>query len=217
MDQGALFWRLYLAAPLLGLLWLAESRIPLVLGRTDRARHALRNLAFPAVNFLPLALIFSILTVAVAEVGEQGGWGLFRQLNWPSWLEATLALFLCDGWMYLWHRANHRIPFLWRFHSVHHSDRELDATSAFRFHIGEVALAALLRLGVITLVGIGIEQVILYELVLLPIILFHHSNLSLPEPLDRCLRVLIVTPRMHHLHHSPLRTETDSNYSSVFS
>ena len=217
MDSGVLFWRPLIAAPLLALLWLLESRVPLVVGRAARPRHALRNLAFPAANFLPLALVFSTLTVWAAALGEQRGWGLFRQLEWPTGIEATLALLLCDGWMYLWHRANHRIPFLWRFHSVHHSDRELDATSAFRFHMGEVVMAAFLRLGVITVVGVGIGQVILYEVVLLPVILLHHSNLSLPEGLDRWLRVLIVTPRMHHVHHSPIRAETDSNYSSVFS
>jgi sterol desaturase/sphingolipid hydroxylase (fatty acid hydroxylase superfamily) len=122
-----------------------------------------------------------------------------------------------DAWMYGWHRANHRIPLLWRFHRVHHSDPRLDVTTAARFHIGEIALSSTLRLAVFPLLGVALWQALLYEALLLPIIQFHHSNVALPERWDRLLRWVIVTPNMHRVHHSRFQPETDSNYSSIFS
>jgi sterol desaturase/sphingolipid hydroxylase (fatty acid hydroxylase superfamily) len=105
----------------------------------------------------------------------------------------------------------------WRFHAVHHADAELDATSGIRFHSVEIALSSLARLILLPLIGITVPQVILYEAVSLPIILFQHSNIRLPGPIDRWLRVVIVTPWMHWVHHSQWQPETDSNYSSVLS
>jgi sterol desaturase/sphingolipid hydroxylase (fatty acid hydroxylase superfamily) len=127
------------------------------------------------------------------------------------------AVVLMDGWMYLWHRLNHRLPWLWRFHAVHHADAEMDATSAVRFHTGEIALSSVARLAVLPLLGLSVGQVLLYEALLLPVILFHHSNVRVPAALDRVLRLVIVTPWMHWVHHSEWRPETDSNFSSVLS
>jgi sterol desaturase/sphingolipid hydroxylase (fatty acid hydroxylase superfamily) len=119
--------------------------------------------------------------------------------------------------MYLWHRANHAIPFLWRFHRMHHSDPAVDVTTALRFHVGEITLSSTLRLAVIPLLGLRLGEVILYETLLLPVIAFHHSNVALPEKWDRRLRAVIVSPNMHRVHHSDWQPETDSNFSSIFS
>ena len=119
--------------------------------------------------------------------------------------------------MYLWHRANHRILFLWRFHRMHHSDPQMDVTTALRFHTGELVFSSLLRFAVVPLLGMNLWQLIFYEILLLPIIQFHHSNVNLPESWDRCLRTIIVTPNIHRVHHSRWQPETDSNYSSIFS
>lgn len=132
-------------------------------------------------------------------------------------MRTLVALVLIDAWMHCWHRANHELSFLWRLHRTHHTDRDLDASSAFRFHPGEVLLSGLLRLGVIGVTGVGMGHLLLYEAILIPVILVHHGNIRLPGLLERGLRWMIVTPGMHHLHHLRVPEETDSNYSSVFS
>jgi sterol desaturase/sphingolipid hydroxylase (fatty acid hydroxylase superfamily) len=127
-----------------------------------------------------------------------------------------LVILAFDLWMYLWHRANHRIPFLWRFHRMHHSDPEMDASTGLRFHPGEQLLSGMARLLVIPVLGVSITQLAVYEALLLPVILFHHSNVAIPDWMDRGLRALVVTPAMHRVHHSRWQPETDSNYGSVF-
>jgi sterol desaturase/sphingolipid hydroxylase (fatty acid hydroxylase superfamily) len=118
--------------------------------------------------------------------------------------------------MYLWHRANHAIPFLWRFHRMHHSDTEMDVTTATRFHLGEHVGASTLRAGLIPLLGFEVWELIIYDTLLIAVTMLHHANISLGR-CDRWLRWLIVTPDMHKVHHSSWRPETDSNYSTVFS
>jgi len=128
----------------------------------------------------------------------------------------VLALVLLDCWMYLWHRANHMIPFLWRFHRMHHSDRHMDVTTATRFHLGEHVGASLLRLGLIPLLGLEVWNLVVYDTLVIAVTQFHHADISIGR-WDRWLRWLIVTPYMHKVHHSDWRPETDSNYSTVLS
>jgi sterol desaturase/sphingolipid hydroxylase (fatty acid hydroxylase superfamily) len=120
-----------------------------------------------------------------------------------------------DLTFYYWHLANHRIPVLWRFHAVHHIDPDLDVSTALRFHFGEIALSAGLRLLQVTLIGIDAATYAIYEITFQANTLFHHSNVRLPVRLERWLNLLLVTPRMHGIHHSEVRAETDSNYSVV--
>lgn len=199
------------------ILWCVESWLPLFRERRHRVRHAGRNLAIAILNTAVIGLVFSSLTATVAAWSQDRGAGLLHALNLPIWGEACIALVVFDGWMYLWHRANHAIPFLWRFHRMHHSDVEMDVTTATRFHTGELVISSILRLAIIPLLGLDLWQVILYELILLPVIQFHHSNVNLPEKYDRFLRALIVSPNMHRVHHSRFQPETDSNYSSILS
>jgi sterol desaturase/sphingolipid hydroxylase (fatty acid hydroxylase superfamily) len=122
-----------------------------------------------------------------------------------------------DLTFYWWHRANHRIPLLWRFHNIHHLDPDLDVSTAFRFHFGELAFSSAFRVAQIALIGPSLGSILVYETVFQAGTLFHHSNLRLPIPLERRLVRLIVTPRMHGIHHSHVRGETNSNYATVFS
>ncbi len=195
--------------------WL-ESVFPLFQDseHRHRLRHAGRNLALALINGLVLALIFSSLTLKTIEASS---WGLLDRLDWNPAAEFMIAFLLFDCWMYVWHRANHRIPFLWRFHRVHHSDMALDSTSALRFHTGEIIYSSLIRLVIVPLIGMSWQHLMIYEICLQPVIIFHHSNIALPEKIDRILRAVIVTPNMHRVHHSQIRDETDSNYSSIFS
>lgn len=201
----------------LGFIFWLEGFFPLFQGRRQRFRHALSNLGIGILNGLVLSFAFSVVTLKVIDFSEHHSWGLLRQFQWNPWIKVFLAFILFDLWMYAWHRANHQIAFLWRFHRMHHSDSELDSTSALRFHTGEVIFSSLLRLIVIPLIGMQFVHLFIYELCLQPVIIFHHSNVALPEKIDRIFRAVIVTPNMHRIHHSQVRDETDSNYSSIFS
>jgi sterol desaturase/sphingolipid hydroxylase (fatty acid hydroxylase superfamily) len=136
---------------------------------------------------------------------------------WSGWPGLVLDLLLLDCWIYWWHRANHVVPVLWRFHEVHHLDGFLDASSALRFHFGEVLLSALVRVGVILLLGVPLLSVVVFETLLALSAMFHHSNLRLPPRLERALSYVIVTPSIHWVHHHAIRRDTDSNYSALLS
>lgn len=117
----------------------------------------------------------------------------------------------------MWHRLNHRIPFLWRFHNVHHTDLDMDVTPAIRFHFGEIFFSIFFRSAVIIILGASVTNVLLYEIFFQAVTAFHHSNLKLPQKLENKLVKVIVTPRMHGIHHSIYKRETDSNYATIFS
>ena len=204
------------AAALLAMLWTLESIAPMFPGRHRRPSHIAANFGLAIIN-AGVAFGFAYAILLVTELAEERGFGLLHLFATPAWLHWLLALILLDCWQYWWHRLNHRLPFLWRFHAVHHSDAELDASSGVRFHTVEIAFSFLARLAVLPLLGLTVPQVLLYEAIALPVILFHHSNLRIPARLDRSLRWLIVTPFMHYVHHSRLQPETDSNYSSLLS
>lgn len=205
------------AAAVLAVLWLIEGVAPMFEGRRKRALHDAGNLVLGVGNAAIAAVLFAAATLWITEAARQREIGLLPLLGLTGPARIALAVVLFDLWQYAWHRLNHRVPFLWRFHAVHHSDRELDATSGFRFHTGEILLSSLARLAVLPLLGMTVGEVVVYELIFLPIVLFHHSNVRLPGRIDRALRWLIVTPWMHWVHHSDYRPETDSNYASIFS
>jgi sterol desaturase/sphingolipid hydroxylase (fatty acid hydroxylase superfamily) len=200
-------------AILLGL----EQGIPAVPGRKGLWRHGVWNLGLGIFNAVVLGLLAAPLLRWATAWGEERGVGLTRQLPVPEAVAVGVALVAFDGWMYLWHRANHLFPLLWRFHRLHHTDPAMDATTTVRFHPVEIAISTLLRLAVLPVLGLKIPQLLLYELILFPVILFHHSNVRFPERIDRVMRVLLVTPAMHRVHHSKRQPETDSNYGSVLS
>ena len=149
-------------------------------------------------------------------------WASGHALGWrPGWWSGPpgllLDLLLLDFLIYWWHRANHVVPFLWRFHEVHHLDRFLDTTSALRFHFGEVLLSALARAGIIILLGFPFVSVVVFEVLVLASAIFHHSNLRLPAGFERALSRVIITPSIHWVHHHARRVDTDSNYGTIFS
>jgi sterol desaturase/sphingolipid hydroxylase (fatty acid hydroxylase superfamily) len=201
---------------LLVLFWCWETWRPFFGQREGRLRHAGRNLAIALINTALLALVFGSATVTLADWTERNESGLLNALNLPAPLRFVLALLLLDGWMYVWHRANHTIPLLWRFHRMHHSDRHMDVTTATRFHLGEHLGAAALRLGLIPLLGFSIWELVVYDTLVIAVTQFHHADILLGR-WDRWLRLVIVTPNMHKVHHSDQQPETDSNYATVLS
>ncbi len=214
-------WRPLAALTAFALLWLWESRAP-YFPVDGRVRHAARNLAVALLNTVLAALVFAAATVAAAEYARRTGTGL---LYWVSFngvalsepWRIALALPALDLWTYWWHRANHVVPLLWRFHRTHHSDPAMDVSTATRFHFGEIAISSFARAAVVLLVGVPLGAIVLFDFVLLLSTQFQHSNIALPAAADRLLRLALVSPNMHKVHHSEVRAEMDSNYTSVLS
>ena len=179
--------------------------------------HGLKNMLVGLASAIIPALGFVSLIAWLSQWAESHRCGLLNFTPLPIWLHAVGAVLLLDVWTYGWHRANHRMPFLWRFHRVHHADAQMDATTASRFHIGEIAMSSALRIPLVLLVGFKMWELAGFETLMLLVVQFHHANIGLPAWLDRFLRVLIVTPAMHKVHHSELQPETDSNYTALFS
>jgi sterol desaturase/sphingolipid hydroxylase (fatty acid hydroxylase superfamily) len=214
--EHAIFAKRAVPVILLALFWGWETWRPFFGHREGRWLHAVRNLGIAVFNTAALGLIFGAITVTIAKWTTQNHYGLLHVVGLTSTIQFVLALVLLDGWMYFWHRANHVVPLLWRFHRMHHSDRQMDVTTATRFHLGEHIGASVLRLGLIPLLGLEIWNLVVYESLVFAVIQFHHADISIGQG-DRCLRLFIVTPDMHKVHHSDRQPETDSNYSTVLS
>ncbi len=194
------------------LLFLAERRWPL-----RRPRAAL--LARLGVNVLVAALALAVaatvvrpLVLRVLGLAAEAPFGLLGWLTLPPLAEAVLAFLLLDLSFYWWHRVNHRVAFLWRFHNVHHFDPDLDLSTALRFHFVEIAFSAAFRVAQVVLLGLPVAVYWSYELCFQANTLFHHSNVRLPIGLERALNKVVVTPRMHGIHHSQVEREAMSNY-----
>ena len=169
-----------------------------------------------------LIVVFAspLIVVPIAGLGA-------NQFLWarPAWMSSGLAaslilivdIIILDIWTYWLHRSYHKIPVLWRFHEVHHRDEFLDTTSAVRFHLGEVVISSSLRLVIIAFIAAPVSSVLFFEILLLASALFHHSNISLPEAIERRLALFVVTPSIHWVHHHAVRADTDSNYASFLS
>ena len=180
---------------------------------TARLQHGIKNFFFGFIN----AVLISTIFIWLWDISSSVSYGLLHMISFSKALNAIIAILLFDLWTYWWHRFNHTVPFLWRFHQVHHSDPTMDVSTAYRFHFGEIIISSILRAGVIIVIGAELWHLALYELLMFPVVQFHHANISLPEKLDKLLRIFIVTPSMHKVHHSKYQPETDSNYTSLFS
>ena len=175
-------------------------------------RRVLRNAGLWVVNTGLSPLI--VIPVSLWAAAQSFGW---RPEGWGGWPELLVDLLVLDFLIYWWHRANHVVPLLWRFHEIHHLDHFLDTTSAVRFHFGEVLLSAFARAAIIVVLDIPFTSVVVFEAVVLVSALFHHSNLRLPAGLERALSRVIITPSIHWVHHHAVRADTDSNYGTLFS
>ena len=182
-----------------------------------RASHGSANLALGLLNAALYSFLLAGAVLVVTEWARTEAFGLLHRADLSPLPSTVAAVLLFDLWQYAWHRLNHAVPLLWRFHSVHHSDAEMDATSGVRFHTGEILLSGIARLAILPLLGLTVGQLLVYEVLALPVILFHHSNVRVPARLDRALRAVVVSPGMHWVHHSRWQPETDSNFSSLFS
>ncbi|MDD2944015.1 MAG: sterol desaturase family protein [bacterium] len=210
-----------ISALFLAVLWFLELKLPFFMQFAgtlrQKIKHDLGNLVLGLFNAALLTFLIASPTVVALEYSKTHSSGVLWQLPLPAWLAWLTAMVLLDLWMYLWHAMNHKLSFLWRFHRLHHSDEQMNASTAVRFHTVEILLSGIARLVVLPLLGIDITQLIVYEILLLPVIMVHHSNVSYPRWYDFGCRYLLITPALHRVHHSEIRAETDSNYGSIFS
>lgn len=158
-----------------------------------------------------------LLAVGMAALAAQQGWGLLNGLALPGWIELIIALLALDFAIWLQHVLSHRIPFFWRLHRVHHADRDIDVTTALRFHPGEIIASLLYKAVIIAALGPSAASVILFEILLNGCALFNHANIDIPRQLDKSLRRILVTPDMHRVHHSTDRTEQRRNFGFCLS
>ncbi len=195
------------------LTWL-ERRRPLRREVEPKLTRTARNLAVAGIGAVALQLTERPVALELAALVEQHNVGLLKLLRLPLWLETVLAVVLLDYTLYIWHVLTHKVPFLWRFHVAHHVDLDLDASTALRFHFGELALSVPWRAAQLIIIGVSPIAYSTWQTFVFLSIMFHHSNVELPIGLERALNRLIVTPRMHGIHHSIVREETNSNWSS---
>lgn len=200
----------------LTLLWL-ERRRPLRPHCEERWRRDLRNLTVAALGAATLHVVERPVTDWATRLVEARGFGLLPRLRLPRWAAVPLAVALMDYTLYLWHVGLHRVPLLWRLHRAHHADLEVSASTALRLHFSELALSAPWRAAQVLLIGADRRALALWRTLTTLAILFHHANLRLPSALDRRLAWLVVTPRMHGIHHSLVPDEVGSNWSSGLS
>jgi sterol desaturase/sphingolipid hydroxylase (fatty acid hydroxylase superfamily) len=212
--------RLSIFLGLFGLFALTESLLPRRQRVQTRRARWLTNWSITVLNTLTLrlvALALPLLAVGAALDASAQGWGLFNHLAWPPWLEFLLAVLILDLAIWAQHLITHKVPLLWRLHRVHHADRDMDVTTAIRFHPVEIALSMLLKIGLVYLMGPSAIAVLAFEILLNGTAMFNHANIRLPAGLDRVLRAVLVTPDMHRVHHSVHRDEHDSNYGFALS
>lgn len=195
---------------LLMALWeLLSPRRPQRYGRRQRWPH---NLMLVALDTFAVRLLIPLVAVGAALAAAERGWGLLNLIALPPWLAIVLAVLALDLVIYFQHRLFHAVPWFWRLHRMHHADLEFDVTTGLRFHPFEIMLSMVIKLAAVVTFGAPALAVLIFEVVLNAMSMFNHGNVRMPEWLDRRLRLFVVTPDMHRVHHSVVRRETDSNF-----
>jgi len=198
------------------LLSFLQWKFPLRRQSFSQVRRFLRNALFSSPGFVLARLSLIPFPLLTALWAAQNHFGLLRLLPIPHWLGIVLGVLLMDYLYWWWHVALHLVPILWRFHNVHHSDLDMDVTTALRFHLGEIIFSVPFRIAIVVAFGIDFWALVIFELLFEAANLFEHSNWRLPIRLERFLNHLLVTPRMHGIHHSIVQRETNSNWGTVF-
>ena len=198
------------------LLFILERFFPLRPSTRSLLGRLLVNLAVSILTFIAAFTLVQPAARWALRWSTDESFGLVHLVRLPGWFEFLLSFLFMDLAFYYWHLANHRVPFLWRFHNVHHIDPELDVSTAFRFHFGEIALSSLFSMLQVSLIGVSAWSYGIYQAAFQLEVLFHHSNLRLPIGFERLLNKVVVTPRMHGIHHSQVQRENNSNFGTVF-
>ena len=205
-----------IAVAFFALLFLLERLFPLRETTRSLIGRVVVNLIISAVMFMAAVTFVRPAAHWALQWSTEKPFGIMHLVALPAWAEFALSFLLMDLAWYYWHVANHRVPLFWRFHNVHHIDPDLDVSTAFRFHFGEIAFSSVFNLIQVSLIGISAWAFTIYQIAFLVEVVFHHSNWRLPIGLERLLSKLIVTPRMHGIHHSQVHRENNSNFGTVF-
>ena len=180
--------------------------------RVSRSVRWTSNVGIVVVDTALVRLVFPAAATGVAIAAGSREWGLFNALEWPFWIEVVLAVVVLDFVIYCQHVMFHAVPGLWRLHMVHHADLDFDLTTGVRFHPFEILLSMVVKMAAVGVLGAAPAAVILFEIVLGATSIFNHGNVVLPSRIDRLLRLIVVTPDMHRVHHSVVPHETNSNF-----
>ena len=182
-----------------------RQEIPKVLRWTN-------NLSLVVIDTAILRLAFPVLAVGLAGIAKTNGWGLFNMIDLPVWIAVIFAIILLDLATYLQHIVFHAVPGLWRLHRMHHADLEFDATTGLRFHPAEIVVSMTVKLALVLAIGAPAVAVLAFEVILNAASIFNHSNIALSPAMDRVVRLFLVTPDMHRVHHSIEPRETNANF-----
>lgn len=209
--------RLGVFASVFILMALLEATFPRKTRALPRGRRWLTNWSLVVIDTLALRIAVPVLAVGMADIAARAGWGLFNVIAAPAWLEILLTIIILDAAVYGQHVASHRFQILWRFHKVHHVDRDIDVTTGARFHPFEIIFSMAYKLICVIILGAPAMAVFLFEVILNASAMFNHSNVRLPLAADRVIRRFVITPDMHRVHHSVHMVETNSNYGFFLS
>lgn len=212
-DEGTLRFGTFVAIFLV--MTILETLLPRRNRRFARLKRWPTNLGILLSAFIAVSattFVIPVTATLTAAASQTNGWGLFNVVDWPIWMEWLIAFVVLDFVIWAQHVVTHKVPILWRIHRVHHTDEDLDATSAVRFHPLEIVLSLFTKSAAVLILGADPIIVVIFEAVLNGTALFNHANLRLPVSLDRWVRLVLVTPDMHRVHHSVIHRETDSNY-----
>lgn len=179
---------------------------------TPKTTRWINNLGITLLNFLLLQLLFPLLVIGMAAKAQTSGWGLLNNYHLPFWLATVVGVVVMDFVIYLQHVMFHAVPLLWRLHMVHHADLDFDVTTGLRFHPLEIIVSTGIKVATVVLLGPPAMAVLIFEVLLNSTAMFNHSNIFLPLRFDRILRLLVVTPDMHRVHHSIFPQEANRNF-----
>jgi sterol desaturase/sphingolipid hydroxylase (fatty acid hydroxylase superfamily) len=209
-SEGAIRLAFFAGTLAIVALWeLLAPRRPLTASKPQRW---FINLSMVAIDTVAGRLVFPLLPVGMAAVAAERGWGLLNAFQFPEGIRIIMAIPMLDFVIYLQHVQFHRRPLLWRLHRMHHTDLDLDVTSGNRFHPLEIIISLAIKMAAVVLIGAPPTGVLAFEVILNVTAMFSHGNIRVPLPLDRWLRLILVTPDMHRVHHSVIPRETDSNF-----
>jgi len=209
-NEGAIRLAIFLGILIAMAIWeVAAPRRRIDIPRVIRWTN---NLGVVVVDTILVRLTFPIVAVGLALLAQDKGLGLFNMIAAPTWVAVIVSIVVLDFAIYLQHVLFHAVPALWRLHRMHHADQAIDVTTGLRFHPFEILLSMGVKLAVVAALGPPAVAVLIFEVLLNATAMFNHSNIRLPQGVDRILRLFVVTPDMHRVHHSVIREETDSNY-----
>ena len=194
-----------------------EILVPYRQSSVSKVKRWINNISITVFNSLILQVVFAGAIVKTAMYVTTHQLGVLNMIMLPGWVKLFVTVAFMDFMLYIWHLLNHEVPLLWRFHRVHHSDLNMDVSTATRFHIGELAISAVIKIALVFLLGASPLGVIIFEAALVLCAQFHHSSLKVPKGFERIFWILFVPPSMHRIHHSVIIKERDTNYGTIFS